>query len=278
VAFDAWVGREEQSSEHILPSVVAAMAATLDLEQAPAAGESLPPGWQWLFFNPPRRRSDLRTDGHPQLGGFLPPIELPRRMWAGGRVRYLADLPVGSRATRRSRILKVDAKVGKRGALTFVTVQHTISCEGTPRITEEQDLVFKEATPVGAPAATAPQAHDAAPEWSRSFQADTTLLFRYSALTFNGHRIHYDQAYARDEEGYPDLVVHGPLTATLLQQFALEHGAGRALARFDFRGVTPLFAGRAFQLQARQCGDGTLELWARGPDGELAMSATATFQ
>jgi 3-methylfumaryl-CoA hydratase len=199
-------------------------------------------------------------------------------MWAGSRIRYLADLPVEAQATRHSRILKIENKAGKRGALWFVTVQHTISCDGTPCSSEEQDIVYREATPPGVAAGPAPPRYDGVPQWSRSVEPDTTLLFRYSALTFNGHRIHYDRAYARDEEGYPELVVHGPLTATLLQQFALEHGAGRPLARFDFRGVTPLFVGRTFQLEGRQVEDGTLALWARGPDGELAMSATAAFR
>lgn len=275
--FESWVGREEESSEQIHASVVKAMSATLDLECSPQPGEPLPPGWQWLFFNPTVRRSGLGADGHPQRGGFLPPIELPRRMWAGSRIRYLADLPVGAMATRRSRILKIENKVGKRGVLWFVTVEHTIRCEGVACTSEEQDIVYREAPP---PATTTapPQRHDGVPQWGRSFAPDTTLLFRYSALTFNGHRIHYDPAYARDEEGYPDLVVHGPLTATLLQQLALEHGGGRPLAGFEFRGVTPLFVGRAFQLEARQLDDGTLSLWARGPDGELAMSATAAFR
>jgi 3-methylfumaryl-CoA hydratase len=278
VAYEAWIGREEESSESVLASVVRAMAATLDLERPPLAGEPLPPGWQWLFFNPVVPRAALGIDGHPRRGGFLPPIELSRRMWAGSRIRYLADLPVGARAMRRSRILKIESKVGRRGTLWFVTIQHTISCDSTPCICEEQDIVYREAEPARAVTAPEAQRYDGMPQWSRGFVPDTTLLFRYSALTFNGHRIHYDQAYARDAEGYPDLVVHGPLTATLLQLFALEHGAGGPLARFDFRGVTPLFVGRAFQLEGRQADDGTLALWARGPDGELAMSATATFR
>ncbi len=279
IGYEDWVGREEENTERILGSVVTAMAATLDFERAPQAGEPLPPGWQWLFFNPTARRSALGVDGHPRRGGFLPPIELPRRMWAGSRIRYLADLPVEARATRRSRILKIENKSGKRGALSFVTVQHTISCDGTACISEEQDIVYREVTPPGAATAAAPpQRYEGVPQWSRSFEADTTLLFRYSALTFNGHRIHYDQAYARDEEGYPGLVVHGPLTATLLQQFALEQGGGRPLARFDFRGVTPLFVGRAFQLEGQRGEDGALAVWARGADGELAMSATAAFR
>ena len=278
MAYEAWIGREEERSERILASVAASMAATLDLERAPQAGEPLPPGWQWLFFNPAQRRSALGTDGHPRLGGFLPPIESVRRMWAGSRVRYLADLPIEAQATRRSRILKIENKTGRRGSLWFVTVQHVISCDGTPRISEEQDIVYREIAPSAAESAPAAQRHDGVPQWSGSVEPDTTLLFRYSALTFNGHRIHYDRAYAREQEGYPDLVVHGPLTATLLQQLARDHGAGRALAHFDFRGVTPLFVGRPFLLEGREAEDGALALWARGPEGELTMSATASFR
>lgn len=277
-AYDDWIGREEERTQRILEPAVQALAATLDLETAPVSGQPLPPGWQWLFFNPVVRRSGLGADGHPQRGGFLPPIELPRRMWAGSRIRYVADLPVDAEATRKSRILKVENKVGKRGSLWFVTVEHTTSCKGDPCIVEEQDIVYREATPPGAAPAAKPEPYDSHAQWGRTIEPDTTLLFRYSALTFNGHRIHYDQAYARNEEGYPDLVVHGPLTATLLQQLALEHGGGKPLGRFEFRGVSPLFVGRAFRLEGRDAGDGTLALWARGPDGELAMSATAAFR
>ena len=278
MAYEAWIGREEERSERLLATVAASMAATLDLEHAPLAGDALPPGWQWLFFNPVERRSALGADGHPRPGGFLPPIESARRMWAGSRIRYLADLPIEAQATRRSRILKIENKTGKRGSLWFVTVQHVISCDGTPCISEEQDIVYRESASPGAESSPAVQRHEAVPHWSRAVEPDTTLLFRYSALTFNGHRIHYDRAYAREQEGYPDLVVQGPLTATMLQQIALDQGAGRALASFDFRGVTPLFVGRAFQLEGRRSEDGTLALWARGPEGELAMSATASFR
>ncbi|WP_415806417.1 MaoC family dehydratase N-terminal domain-containing protein [Bordetella muralis] len=281
--YAAWVGREESRTEYVNVNTVAAMAATLDWEKTPAQGEALPPGWQWLFFNGAARRSGLGTDGHPQRGGFLPPIELPRRMWAGSRIRYLNDLPIGEQATRQSRILKVENKVGKRGSLWFVTVQHTTTCQQRDCIVEEQDIVYREATPVTtATSASAtpvkPARHEEIAQWGREVWPDTTLLFRYSALTFNGHRIHYDQAYARQEEGYPDLVVHGPLTATLLQQFALEYGDGRQLSSFDFRGVSPLFVAHPFQLEGREADDGSVDVWARGPDGELAMSAKATYR
>lgn len=275
--YESWVGREETHADIIHASAAQAMAATLDRETAPRTGDALPPGWQWMFFNPTARRSGLGADGHPARGGFLPPIELPRRMWAGSRLRYAADLRVGNEAQRRSRIAKVENKVGKRGSLWFVTVEHTTSSRGQTCIVEEQDIVYREATPPGAEPA-APMRHEDQADWGRDVRPDTTLLFRYSALTFNGHRIHYDQAYARSEEGYPDLVVHGPLTATLLQQFALEQGEGRPLARFEFRGVNPLFVSRSFRLEGRKAEDGTLVLWARGPDGELAMSAMASFR
>lgn len=273
--YEAWVGREESTFDHIDAKAVSAMAASLDLPQAPANGEPLPAGWQWLFFNPAARRSGLGSDGHPARGGFLPPIALPRRMWAGSRIRYLADLEVGAEAERRSRIARIESKSGKRGALWFVTVEHTTRSAGRDCIVEEQDIVYREATPPGTAAAVPPR-HEAEAQWGQDFMPDTTLLFRYSALTFNGHRIHYDQAYARDEEGYPDLVVHGPLTATLLQHVAVAQG-GR-LAAFEFRGVSPLFVSRGFRLEGRREADGRLSLWARGPDGELAMSATATLR
>jgi 3-methylfumaryl-CoA hydratase len=141
LAYEAWIGREEERRERILGSVVNAMAATLDLERAPLAGEALPPAWQWLFFNPVERRSALGSDGHPRRGGFLPPIELPRRMWAGSRVRYLAPVPIEAEATRRSRILKIENKASKRGSMCVLSVQHTIECNGTACISEEQDIV-----------------------------------------------------------------------------------------------------------------------------------------
>ncbi len=274
--YEDWVGREETLTERMAASAAAAMAATLDLPTSPGPGEPLPPGWHWMFFNPVVRRSGLGDDGHPRRGGFLPPIDLPRRMWAGSRVRYLAAVPVDALADRRSRITRVQNKVGKRGPLWFVTVEHTTQVDGRVCVVEEQDIVYRDAA--SATPTLAPEVHDDKAAWSREVIADTTQLFRYSALTFNGHRIHYDQAYAREEEGYPDLVVHGPLTATLLQQLAVENAGGRRLARFEFRGVNPLFAGRAFRIEGRPDAEGTAALWARGPAGELAMSAIAVFE
>ena len=275
--FEDWIGRVEERSERIRPDAVEALAATLDLPSAPGPGQALPPGWHWMFFNPVVRRSGLGPDGHPQRGGFLPPIDLPRRMWAGSRIRYLAPLRVDDTAQRVSRIARVENKVGKRGSLWFVTVEHTTASGGRTCIVEEQDIVYRGDAAPGGPGAP-PVPHADVAEWGREVQTDTTMLFRYSALTFNGHRIHYDQAYARDEEGYPDLVVHGPLTATLLQMLALEQGGGRILARFEFRGVSPLFVARTLRIEGRHAADASVVLWARGPDGELAMSGSGSYE
>lgn len=271
----AWIGRSESRTEAIAPDRVAALAATLDVEQVPKPGAPLPPGWHWLFFNPFVRRSELGEDGHPKRGGFLPPVPLPRRMWAGGRVEYLADLPVGAMVEKRSEIISIDRKVGKRGELVFVTVRHTLATDGTACIREEQDIVYRAPSAPGGPAPK-PEPAPGGAIATEEVTPDPVLLFRYSALTSNGHRIHYDLPYARDEEGYPGLVVHGPLTATLLQGFARQCRDGERLARFAFRGVSPLFVDRPFHLEASADGEGLL-LWARGPDGELAMRAEAAF-
>ena len=273
MAYEAWIGREEERRERICRSVVGAMAATLDLERAPQSGEPLPPGWQWLFFNPVVRRSELGIDGHPRLGGFLPPIELPRRMWAGSRIRYLSDLPIEAQATRRSRILKIENKAGKRSSLTFVTVEHIISCEGTPCISEEQDIVYRDAA---AAARAVPERYDGVPHWSRRFEPDTTLLFRYSALTFNGHRIHYDRDYVTKVEGYPGLIFHGPLQAAFIVELAAKLRGGKAPKKLTYRGVQPLFEGSEFSVNANDNG-ASMELWTANAEGQPTMKGTATW-
>ena len=277
-----WVGKSQSTPDLITPAPVRSLSATFDRDDsAPVTGTELPPLWHWLYFLPHAKQSEIGPDGHPTRGGFLPPVALPRRMWAGGRLIWETGNPlaVGQEVERVSTIKSVNHKAGRSGELLFVVVEHRYSNANGLALTEEHDIVFREAAEPGAPEPT-PQKPSLAGEeaWSRTIVPDDVLLFRYSALTFNGHRIHYDQSYARDEEGYPDLVVHGPLTATLLQQLALEQGGGRQLAQFDFRGVSPLFVTRGFRLEGKRAADGSLSLWARGPDGELAMSATATFR
>ena len=270
--WQARVGRKETIRERIAPDRVAALSATLGIEGNYAARAPLPPGWHWIFFNRFVPRHELGADGHPRRGGFLPPVSLPRRMWAGGRLTYHRPLTIGSEGVRESTILKVEAKSGRAGKLVFVTVSHSIACDSTLCVTEEQDIVYREAAAPGSPTpAATPAPQDAV--WSEEFRPDKVLLFRYSSLTSNGHRIHYDQSYAQAEENYPDLVVHGPLTATLLQGFAERH-AGKPLRSFEFRGVSPLFVSSPFRLEGK--GDGSaLDLWADGPGGALAMRAAA---
>lgn len=269
------IGRIESRAEPISADRAAALAATLDLDTAPAEADPLPPGWHWLYFNPFVQRRHIGPDGHPKRGGFLPAVTLPRRMWAGGRISYLSPLIIGQTAEKVSEITDVKAKSGRAGQLVFVTVRHRLSQIGTLCIEEEQDIVYREAPAPGAPKPTPPAAPEGA-QRSEVVTPDPVLLFRYSALTSNGHRIHYDRTYAREEEDYCDLVVHGPLTATLLQGFAST--AGRRLTRFDFRGVAPLFGDRPFSLACGEEVEGALSLWAKGPDGELAMQATAVLE
>jgi len=285
--FSDWTGRTQTQHQRIDSLAVAALAATLDREAAPLNGAPLPPGWQWLFFNPVARQSTLGEDGHPRRdlpGSFLPPIPLPRRMWAGSRIRYQAPLVVGTVATRQSRLLTIAWKEGRAGRMCFVTVEHTTSAAGNDCIVEEQDIVFREASVPGAALAAAVAEPPAAPpmpvQWQERVVPDTPLLFRYSALTFNGHRIHYDLPYARDVEGYRGLVVHGPLTATLLQQFAQACRPADRMAGFDFKGVSPLFADEALHLQGWvDPGDSQLmHLRALNATGALAMQASAWWE
>lgn len=274
--YSAAIGRTERHVQMISVDRATGLAATLDMDHAPADGDPLPPGWHWLYFNPFVQRRNVGADGHPKRGGFLPAVTLPRRMWAGGRLDYHAPLTIGRETEKVSEIIAVKAKSGRAGQLVFVTVKHSLFQDGTLCIEEEQDIVYREAAVPGSPKPVPAPAPDGATR-SEEITPDPVLLFRFSALTSNGHRIHYDRTYAREEEDYRDLVVQGPLTATLLQGFVTSAGMGR-LTRFEFRGMAPLFGDRPFTLQAGEEVDGAIPLWAKGPDGELAMQASAVVE
>ncbi len=270
-----WVGRTEEADDLLTPRLAKALLATIG-DAAPdlAAGAEAPLAVHWCLFPPTVPMQELGEDGHPARGGFLPPVPLPRRMWAGGRLTLHDPLRVGDRVNRRSTISDVALKEGRSGRLCFVTVEHEIATERGLAIAERQDIVYRDASSASAaPAAPAPQPTAA---WSRSLRADPVLLFRYSALTFNGHRIHYDRSYATGCEGYPGLVVHGPLQATLLLDLAASVRDGRMPAVFAFRSGRPLFDGSALLVNAASDGD-DLRLWTAGPDGEPAMEATASW-
>ena len=272
-----WIGRTESRRDLISGWPVKALAATLDRQDPePAEGSPVPDGWHWLYFLDAKPASELGSDGHPARGGFLPPVPLPRRMWAGGRIDFVRPLRIGEAAQRDSEILKVEEKSGASGKLVFVTVRHTVTGSGEIAIVEEQDIVYRDAAKPGdapPPGKTAP----CAPEWSRCMKPDPVLLFRYSALTFNGHRIHYDKDYATAEEHYQGLVVHGPLQTTLLLDLCRRH-AGRPTKRLEYRAMSPLFDGRPFTVSGQiDPVNAKAELWTANVDGHYAMRATAFF-
>ena len=269
-----WIGREDIRDDVIGLREAQLLAAALDRETAPTLGSALPFLWHWCAFVPIVRARETGADGHPKRGGFMPPVQLPRRMWAGGQLTFHTPLPIGAAAKRTSRIASITEKSGNSGSLVFVTVQHHIMGAHGLAIEEQQDVVYRAAPAIGAVAVTPPAAPCDA-HWSDTMQADPVLLFRYSALTFNSHRIHYDAPYARDAEHYSGLVVHGPLIATLLAE-SLCKRTTRAWKRFSFRAVSPLFDHTAFTLNGTLQGY-TARLWAANADGGLAMSAEVTL-
>jgi 3-methylfumaryl-CoA hydratase len=272
-----WIGRTETLSDEVTRAPVAALSATLDRDDPrPDFGEQLPPLWHWLFTIPIHRQSDLGHDGHAQLGDFLPPVPLPRRMWAASRLRFEAPLRIGGRVTRVSKIHDVQFKQGRSGPLVFVAVHHEISNDDEIAIREEHDIVYRDEPRKGESATAAPAALTEA-IWRREICPDDVLLFRYSALTFNGHRIHYDRRYSVEECGYPGLVVHGPLIATLLLDLLRREMPEAKVRSFGFRAVSPLFDTAPFAVCGRAAEGQTIHLWAQNEQGGLAMDATATL-
>jgi 3-methylfumaryl-CoA hydratase len=271
---DAWLEKQEVTKDDITAFPLKAMSATLGQTDA---GNLVPPLWHWLYFLPVSPLADAGPDGHPQRGGFLPPVPLPNRMWAGGRLTFHEPLKVGERAVRISTIANIEDKTGRSGRLVFVTVQHDIEVAGELRIEEEHDIVYRDAPQpgaVGPKASPAPQDET----WRRTIDADPVMLFRYSALTFNSHRIHYDYPYVTEVEAYPGLVVHGPLIATLLVDLVRRELPAATLQSFAFRALRPTFANQPFTVCGKPLDDGkTLDLWAKDHEGFLTMRATAAI-
>ncbi|UCR85212.1 FAS1-like dehydratase domain-containing protein [Pseudomonas chlororaphis] len=267
----AWIGRSQQARDLLSDNLLKRIAATFG-EPVPAHGAALPPLWQWCFFQEPLAESALGGDGHPARGGFLPPAANRNRMWAGGRLEFFEPLRAGFDAHCLSTISHVEEKTGRTGALLFVTVRHEYSQDGRLAIREEQDIVYREPSP--------PKQGSGEPliqgDWREAVEPSPTLLFRYSAVTFNGHRIHYDFPYVTETEGYPGLVVHGPLIATLsLRAFCRAHPDAR-LRRFSYRGLRPLIAPQPFEVGGRLVRPGVAELWA-GNDAGLAQRGEVLF-
>lgn len=275
-----WQGRTETLQDWITAAPLRAMSATLDRDDPePMTGTALPCLWHWLFFLPHHRQSQIGPDGHAQRGGFLPPVPLPRRMWAGGRLSWSSHNPlrVGDAVQRTSTIASVNHKSGRTGDLLFVGVQHQINNTQGVGLTEEHDIVYRAAAQAGDPTPP-PTAAETGAAWQREIRPDDVLLFRYSALTFNGHRIHYDRRYVTEVEGYPGLIVHGPLIATLLMDLLRRHAGDARVSRFEFKAVRPTFDLHPFRLNGQPSADGkTVRLWAQDHEGWLTMQASANL-
>ena len=274
----SWSGNTETLVDDITAAPVRGLSATLDRDDAaPASGTPVPPLWHWLYFLPQYRQSEIGPDGHAKRGGFLPPVSLPRRMWAGGRLQWLQEnlLLVGDSVRRVSRIESVTHKAGRTGDLLFVLVKHEVRNAKGLALSEEHDIVYRAAAQPGEPVPS-PVAAEKGAAWQREIAPDDVMLFRYSALTFNGHRIHYDRKYVTEVEGYPGLIVHGPLIATLLVDLVRRQLPGGFIKRFEFKAVRPIFDLHLFRLNGQPSADGKrVKLWAEDHEGWLAMQATA---
>ncbi len=272
-----WIGNTRTVEDTISSAPARLLQMTLDdAGTALGDGDSLPPAWHWCYFLEAAAQSTLGPDGHAPRGGFLPPVALPRRMFAGGRLRFRAPLRIGAAARQTAEIASVVEKEGRSGRLCFVTVRYATEQDGAVCIEEERDFVYRgEGAPLPAPE---PVELPGPPEgaWSRTVTPDPVMLFRYSALTFNGHRIHYDQPYATQVERYPGLIVHGPLIATLLLE-VVRLNQRRPVAAFSFQARAPLFDLAPFRAVATPGGGDDVDLKAEGPDGALSMQATATL-
>jgi len=271
-----WIGNKETLEETISAIPLLRMAATLDREPRDIVdGDEVPALWHWVYFLAPTRASELGRDGHAALGDFMPPVPLPRRMWAGGKFEFIQPLRVGDFARKESTVRDVSVKQGRTGKLCFVEVEHCIFVGEELRFSETHNIVYRDAKRPGEDEILPPEAPQN-PEWTREVIPNSTLLFRYSALTFNGHRIHYDLDFCRQQEGYPGLVFHGPLTATLLLELALLNSPGRSLKSYEFRALSPLFDNARFTLNGKTDG-AKVEMWAANADNRLAMKASLSF-
>jgi 3-methylfumaryl-CoA hydratase len=272
-----WIGRTEEASDVVTAQLVKGLRSTLFQEIGePKVGDAAPFCTHWCLAPPVYPMSQLSQDGHPTRGGFLPPVPLPRRMWAGGELEFIDPLRVGDEVKRSSRISDVNLKTGSTGTLCFVAVQHEITTPRGIAIGERHDIVYREATTGPQVAPKAPPAPPPA-KHRESHVSDPVLLFRYSALTFNGHRIHYDRDYVTKVEGYPGLVFHGPLQASFIVEFAAKLHGGQAPKKLVYRGLQPLFEGSEFSINANDNGSGGLEIWTANAEGQPTMKGVATW-
>lgn len=284
-----WIGKSQTEHDTITAAPLRMMRALLNLPQATAdaplqASSALPPLWHWLYFLPSPQQSELGDDGHAKRGGFLPPVPLPRRMWAAGQFEFFHDLHLGDEITRTSTIDDVTVKNGRTGSLCFVRVRHEVRNQPGLALREFHDIVYRPAPQAASSAASQPATFDAAPSaafsdiYSETITPTDPLLFRYSALTFNGHRIHYDRKYVTEIEGYPGLIVHGPLMATLLAGLGKKLNPAAQIAAFEFRALKPVFDLHPFEICAGKIKDDSMDLWVKDFEGHVTMKAVMRFK
>ena len=270
-----WIGRTSKASDIVTAQLVKGLRATLFEEIGePKPGDPAPWTVHWCLAQPVFPMSALSADGHPTRGGFLPPVPLPRRMWAGGELEFFDAFRVGDETTRTSRISDVTMKTGSTGVLCFVSIEHLVTTPRGTAVRERQDIVYRDLSTAAASAKPAPPPPVA--KHRESHMADPVLLFRYSALTFNGHRIHYDRDYVTKVEGYPGLIFHGPLQAAFIVEFAAKLHGGTAPKKLSYRGLQPLFEGSEFSVNANDTAAG-MELWTANSAGQPTMKGTATW-
>ena len=271
----AWLNKGKETEEIISVDRANLMQATLGRGVVLQEGDALPPAWHWLYFHEANTSDNLGIEGHEKLGLFMPPVhfdslEAPRRMWAGGRLTFIQPIQLGDLAFKISKIKSIVPKEGRQGKLVFVTVEHEVHTDGLCLI-EEQTIVYKE--PGDSPSSVNAKLTETRPEFSVSYTPNTIMLFRYSALTFNSHRIHYDVDFCREHEGYPNLVVHGPLIATLILDLFSRQFPDKPIKAFTYQGQSPLFVSNTFGVHGNISG----QAWATNHEGGLAMSATVTY-
>jgi 3-methylfumaryl-CoA hydratase len=272
-----WIGRSTQASDIVTAQLVKGLRATLFMEIGdPKPGDAAPWTMHWCLAQPVFPMSELGPDGHPTRGGFLPPVPLPRRMWAGGELEFFDALRVGDETTRTSRIADVTIKTGSTGVLCFVSVDHLVTTARGTALRERQDIVYRDISSAPATAPAKPAAAPPVAKHRETHMADPMLLFRYSALTFNGHRIHYDRDYVTKVEGYPGLIFHGPMQAAFIVELAAKLHGGTAPKKLGYRGLQPLFEGSEFSVNANDTGAG-MELWTANSEGQPTMKGTATW-
>ncbi len=275
--YQAWIGEQSSTRALVTAYTADALTATLDRDDPPyKEGDVIPPGWHLFYIREVVKLRDTAEDGHPKRGDFLPPIDLPRRMWAGTRATYHKPIHVGENISNVTTIESVTPKVGKTGQLVFLKLKNEISGEDGLATTELQDVVYREEAQPGV-AAPEPPPPPGEAVWKRTIHPSSVLLFRYSALTMNSHRIHYDRTYVTEVEKYPGLLVHGPLTFTLLLDLFRRENTDKTLKSFSVRAVSPIYDTHDFVVEGSPDGENAATLWALNHEGRLAMSAEAKF-